>query len=332
LGASDIWSLASSGNNIYAGTFGHGVFLSTNNGISWSPLNVGLTNLNIYSLTASNYMLFAGTINGGLFSLTIGGTVWTERNNGFTSLFVSSIAFSGGNMYAGFLDAGIYKSTNNSVNWFAVNNGLANHDVQSTAVIGTNIYAGTAGGVYLSTNNGASWNVTGLMSNIISLAVSGTNLFASNYESVYLSTNNGANWINKSQGFNISPVIFDLFITNDYIYAGTSLNSVWRRSLSDIIGVQNIATEIPLQFSLKQNYPNPFNSMCNVQFSMCNAGNVKLVVYDVQGREVRTLVNERLQAGTYETSFDGSMLNSGVYFYKLTTDGFTETKRMILIK
>ena len=72
--------------------------------------------------------------------------------------------------------------------------------------------------------------------------------------------------------------------------------------------------------------------MCNVQFSMCNAGNVKLVVYDIQGREVQTLVNERLQPGTYEARFDGSSLNSGVYFYKLTTDGFTETKRMILIK
>ena len=72
--------------------------------------------------------------------------------------------------------------------------------------------------------------------------------------------------------------------------------------------------------------------MCNLQFSMSNAGNVKLVVYDLQGREVQTLVNERLQAGTYETSFDGSKLNSEVYFYKLTTDGFSETKRMLMIK
>ncbi len=64
-----------------------------------------------------------------------------------------------------------------------------------------------------------------------------------------------------------------------------------------------------------------------------------LKVYDVMGREVQTLVNERLMPGTYETTFDGSMLNSGVYFYKLmvrhggsSTDGFTETKKMLLIK
>jgi hypothetical protein len=99
-----------------------------------------------------------------------------------------------------------------------------------------------------------------------------------------------------------------------------------------LTNINQISTEVPSSYTLSQNYPNPFNSMCNLQFSMRNAGNVKLVVYDVQGREVQTLVNERLQAGTYETSFDGSMLNSGVYFYKMVTDGFTETKKMILIK
>jgi hypothetical protein len=99
-----------------------------------------------------------------------------------------------------------------------------------------------------------------------------------------------------------------------------------------LTNINQISTEVPSSYTLSQNYPNPFNSMCNLQFSMRNAGNVKLVVYDVQGREVQTLVNERLQAGTYETSFDGSMLNSGVYFYKLTTDGFSETKKMLLLK
>ena len=98
------------------------------------------------------------------------------------------------------------------------------------------------------------------------------------------------------------------------------------------IGIQNISTEIPAVFSLKQNYPNPFNPSTNVKFSIVKAGDVKVVVYDVRGREVQTLVNERLQAGTYEVTFDGSMLNSGVYFYKLTANGFTDTKRMLLIK
>ncbi|MCX6158938.1 MAG: T9SS type A sorting domain-containing protein [Ignavibacteriae bacterium] len=98
------------------------------------------------------------------------------------------------------------------------------------------------------------------------------------------------------------------------------------------IGIQNISSEIPAAFSLKQNYPNPFNPSTNVKFSIVNAGDVKIVVYDIQGREVQTLVNERLQAGTYDVTFDGSRLNSGVYFYKLTANGFTDTKRMLMIK
>jgi hypothetical protein len=65
---------------------------------------------------------------------------------------------------------------------------------------------------------------------------------------------------------------------------------------------------------------------------MCNAGNVKLVAYDVQGREVQTLVNEKLQPGTYEVKFDGTMLNSGVYFYRIQCGDFISVKRMVMVK
>jgi len=105
-----------------------------------------------------------------------------------------------------------------------------------------------------------------------------------------------------------------------------------RNPTANSIGIQNISTEIPSSYSLSQNYPNPFNPFTNVKFSIVKSRQVKLIVYDIKGREVQTLVNETLQPGTYETSFDGSTLNSGVYFYKLVTDGFTVTKKMILIK
>jgi len=100
---------------------------------------------------------------------------------------------------------------------------------------------------------------------------------------------------------------------------------------------------IATDYSLSQNYPNPFNPITKIMFSVTRNGrsstsDVKIVVYDVMGREVQTLVNERLQPGVYETTFDGSRLggsstiSSGVYFYKLVTDGFTETKKMLMIK
>jgi hypothetical protein len=102
-----------------------------------------------------------------------------------------------------------------------------------------------------------------------------------------------------------------------------------------------------LSFSLSQNYPNPFNPSTKISFKIpspeaessprrgwlkAGVGLVTLKVYDITGKEVAVLVNETLQPGTYEVTFDGSGLTSGVYFYKLHAGEFMETKRMVLIK
>ncbi len=111
------------------------------------------------------------------------------------------------------------------------------------------------------------------------------------------------------------------FVINGQLYGDTTLTFV-----------NTINTKIPEKHSLSQNYPNPFNPVTKISFQLPVAGLSTLKVFDITGKEVATLVNERLQAGTYETTFDGSGLNSGVYFYQLRTDGFSETKRMILLK
>ena len=86
------------------------------------------------------------------------------------------------------------------------------------------------------------------------------------------------------------------------------------------------------QFSLNQNYPNPFNPTTNIKFTILNSVLVKLTVFDIMGREVQTLVNESLNSGTYETTFDASQFASGIYYYKLSTPVFSETKKMTLQK
>jgi hypothetical protein len=123
-----------------------------------------------------------------------------------------------------------------------------------------------------------------------------------------------------------------LLIANNYVFAGSNGASVWRRPLSDFIGIKNISTEIPSAFSLSQNYPNPFNPTTNIRYDISKSGNVKLVVFDALGRVLETLVNEKQSAGTYEATFDASAFPSGVYFYKLTSDGYSRTMKMILIK
>jgi hypothetical protein len=89
---------------------------------------------------------------------------------------------------------------------------------------------------------------------------------------------------------------------------------------------------LPNEFTLGQNYPNPFNPNTRIGFRVSGSGFVSLKVYDVLGREVRTLVNEELKADSYETTFNATGLSSGVYFYHLRAGEFTQTKRVILLR
>jgi hypothetical protein len=89
---------------------------------------------------------------------------------------------------------------------------------------------------------------------------------------------------------------------------------------------------LPESISLKQNYPNPFNPTTKISFDIPKQDFVTLKVFDITGREVQTLINSQLNAGSYVIDFNGSNLASGVYFYRLQTDGFVDVKRMILLK
>jgi hypothetical protein len=90
--------------------------------------------------------------------------------------------------------------------------------------------------------------------------------------------------------------------------------------------------EIPNYYSLAQNFPNPFNPETTIKFAIPQTEKVKIVIFDILGREVTTLVNELRNAGTYSVKFDASSLSSGVYFYSIQTPNFTETKKMLLVK
>ena len=98
------------------------------------------------------------------------------------------------------------------------------------------------------------------------------------------------------------------------------------------VGINNISSEIPPSYSLLQNYPNPFNPSTNIRYEIPKNSLVKIVVLDELGREIETLVNERQNAGTYEVTLNATHYSSGVYFYRLTTEGYNETKKMMLIK
>ena len=165
---------------------------------------------------------------------------------------------------------------------------------------------------------------------------------ALNYEIYYKSsTNGGLNWgvdtrLTYDSSYSMYPFVSA---------SGTSVHVVWsdyrngnyeiyykRNPTGNTIGIQNISTKIPSKFSLSQNYPNPFNPATVISFQLSVAGNVLLKVYNMLGKEVAILVNKNLNPGTYKVDWNASNFSSGVYFYKLETNGFSDVKKLILLK
>jgi hypothetical protein len=101
---------------------------------------------------------------------------------------------------------------------------------------------------------------------------------------------------------------------------------------TNVIGIQGISTEIPKEYKLYQNFPNPFNPSTTINFDIVKAGNVKIVLYDVLGREVKTIVNENTEPGRFKIVFNADNLASGLYFYKITSNDFTDVKKMLVVK
>jgi hypothetical protein len=118
-----------------------------------------------------------------------------------------------------------------------------------------------------------------------------------------------------------------------YPNVGNKLGKVYIYSMKDfIVGVEEKKSEFPQDFILEQNYPNPFNPSTTISYSLQHSGLVQLKVYDMLGREVASLVNEEQSIGNYEIKFSASNLTSGIYFYKLQSGNFTETKKLILLR
>jgi subtilisin-like proprotein convertase family protein len=99
-----------------------------------------------------------------------------------------------------------------------------------------------------------------------------------------------------------------------------------------MVGTEQISSNLPDRFTLYQNYPNPFNPKTTIRFDLAANSRMKIVLFDLLGREILTIAEGEYKAGSYKSEFDASMLSSGVYFYKITAGDFTDTKKMMLVK
>jgi len=148
------------------------------------------------------------------------------------------------------------------------------------------------------------------------------------------------NGIPHSNGFTLdtswrwfkSNYRFPIFEINDSWTSFGLYRSAHMVMNSATIGINEISSTVPESFSLSQNYPNPFNPTTKIRYAIRDNSFVSIKIFDVLGREISTLVNEKQAPGVYEVNFDADNFSSGVYFYKLETANFSDVKKMILQK
>ena len=214
-------SLAIKGNNMFAGTRTD-LFRSSDNGSTWTQVNIGTQNPDVFSLVVSENNILAGTDNG-VFVSTNNSVFWSKV---LTDNFIYSFVINKSNVYAGSLDRGIYFSSNNGLNWVQINNNIPDSNITSLAISGDKLIAGTwGGGVCLSSDNGTTWvqiNNGLLNPYLFAVAIQGNTIFAGCTTSpwgIYSSTDFGANW---TQVFTDYPVV-SFAVNGINIYAGSVL-------------------------------------------------------------------------------------------------------------
>jgi photosystem II stability/assembly factor-like uncharacterized protein len=211
-----------SGTNLYAGTEG-GVFLSTNNGVSWFGVNSGLYNSNVNSLVLVGSNIFAGT-TGGVFITSDNGASWYNSSYGLTDQNVNSIIVLGNGIFAG-TNQGIFKSIDNGNSWSSANFGLINQYVNTLFINDNTIWAGTsyspgAESVYKSTDYGSSWFSSGLSNlSIFSFALFSSNIYAGTGSGIYRTSDKGAAW--SSELGNTKMQIKSFYVSGSNLIAGT---------------------------------------------------------------------------------------------------------------
>lgn len=321
-------SLGANGSYLFAGKYG-GYYFSTNNGASWTE-SANSDNKSFSHFLVNNGKIYAGTSEG-LFLSTNNGTSWSDlTKNLLTDNTIHGIAIKGSNIYVTTQTKGVWVSSNNGTSWNAINNGITIKGMYmgAIAISGSNIIVGTDDGVFLSSDNGTNWQKVNGLEYVRNIVMTGNNVLAGGPYGIILSKDNGASWI----------TIFDkwvesLYITGGYVLAGTNVEGIWKRNLSDILDVNEIGNrkeELGIKIS-----PNPVNQSSVVSYKLSERSHVKVKVIDMIGREVGqlTINNEQLtieNEGEHTISLNAGKLRSGVYFLKIETDKGFDGRKFII--
>jgi hypothetical protein len=339
-------------NKIFAGTYNYGVFVSGDNGKSWSQINNGLNGLGattISDLIVRGDSLYAGTYGSGIFVMNLRNPVqWNHYSEGLSFYYsynVFSLKLIGNTIYAGAGGNGFfYKNDGSSPVWNEISFGTFQSEplvMYDIIKVNSEYFIVSSYGLhkskdeinwdYLNTNTGSIGNANFAVHNqkiYVHLSKGAGRTFW------FASSNNGKSWdfIEDQKGIEVLNVA----VIDNKLFAGR-LDGLWLLDLTTSAEDENLVQD----FKLMQNYPNPFNPVTTIKYTIPNVETkhasslpVTLKVYDLLGKEIATLVYEFKQPGNYSVQFSANDFNlsSGVYFYTLTGKGFSQTKKLIFLK
>jgi photosystem II stability/assembly factor-like uncharacterized protein len=317
------------------------IYKSTNGGINWSSITMVPNMLinDMQFLNKDSAWECGSSAGPDVRTTTDGGNTWVVRTNGILSATQRIFFLNYNTGFCGANNNVLYKTTNAGLNWFP--NGTFTQIVQSICFLNNNtgwvgLSSDTTSLISYTSNGGANWILQRLMPYITNISDihflnAQTGWAGIGSIAIYKTTNSGINW-----GFqnNLSQSVRISFVDTLKGWTGRIGISKTTNGGGPIfyLGFTPEGTNIPKNFTLYQNYPNPFNPYTTIKLDISESSVIKLYISDILGRVHYEVINQFLVPGKYEFNWDSRYYSSGVYFYTLISDKFTETKKMLLIK
>ncbi len=323
------------------------IFITTNSGLNWAAQNSG-TESNLTSVNFVNSQ--TGIVTGygkTLLKTTNGGTNWFSISNIIWVVdFLSSKIVGENNYYATGTDSYIIRTTNGGANWIPYTQGEVNPLFTVDFINSSTGFAtGCCGMFMVTTNSGVNWSSNNYLSlgftvHSLKFINTSTGFCSGGNGMMYRTTSGGAFWDSTITG--TDQTLYSLQMLNNttgWVVGGygTILKTTNGGGPGFPIGIEPVSEIIPQKFSLYQNYPNPFNPITRIKFDVktndkSKTEKINLSVFDAAGRKTGVIVDMELAPGSYQVDFDGSELPSGVYYYRLTSGGFSHTRKMVILK
>lgn len=328
-----IVSLESDGSRLFAGAImslgGSTLIYSDDNGETWNNTNVTQSQVSTIEVINQNLMYAYSNLQV-FFQSTDRGETWTQITGlPFTATREIYKSHTGRVFISG------YYSDDDGQTWSQTGYDRAGSGIYAYAENQDGLWVG-AGKLWLSNDHGGSWEEKDPYLTA-SLIADGNNIFQGREGFAY-STDGGNSFTSYNEGIDNIDRVLSMIFDGEFILIGLDGPGLYKIKASDLGITTSVeqTEELANSFELLQNYPNPFNPSTTIKFSIPESGFVSLKVYDVLGKEVATLVNNELAAGSYSAIFDANNysqnLSSGIYFYKLESGNFVQTKKLMLIK